>query len=87
MLKVVLTEHARVQMRRRGLDETVVLGVAQAPEQRSKMRPGRELRQSRVNMPDGKLCLVRVVVDLGTNEDEVVTAYCTSKIYKYWRSP
>ena len=30
----------------------------------------------------GKLCLVRVIVDLGTSEDEAVTAYSTSKIHK-----
>jgi len=31
--------------------------------------------------------LVRAVVDLGDDEDVIVTVYRTSKISKYWRAP
>ena len=59
--------------------------VAQAPEQRVHVRTGREIRQSRINMAEGgKLYLVRLVVDTGAAQDEVVTVYRTSKIDKYW---
>ena len=86
--KIVLSEHARMQAARRGLSEDVVLGVARSPEQRLAVRPGREVRQSRVRTPAGStLYLVRVVVDSGQDGDTVVTVYRTSKIDKYWSSP
>jgi hypothetical protein len=82
---IALSKHAREQAARRGLSEEIVLDVARAPEQRLVVRPGRELRQSRVAMPaDGTLYLVRVVVDAGLSDETVVTVYRTSKIEKYW---
>ena len=86
--KIVLSEHARTQAARRGLSEDVVLGVARSPEQRLAVRPGREVRQSRIGVPaSGTLYLVRVVVDSDPEADTVVTVYRTSKIDKYWSSP
>jgi len=86
--EVVLSEHARTQSARRGLSEDVVLGVAKSPEQRLAVRPGREVRQSRIPTPaGGTLYLVRVVVDSGPVADTVVTVYRTSKIDKYWSNP
>ena len=86
--EIVLSDHARTQAARRGLSEEVVLGVARSPEQRLAVRPGREVRQSRIGMPaGGTLYLVRVVVDSGPDADTVVTVYRTSKIDKYWSSP
>jgi len=86
--EVIVSEHARTQAARRGLIEEVVLSVARSPEQRLAVRPGREVRQSRIGMPAGDtLYLVRVVVDSGPEADIVVTVYRTSKIDKYWSSP
>jgi hypothetical protein len=86
--QIVLSEHARTQAARRGLSEEAVLGVARSPEQRLAVRPGREVRQSRIAAPAGStLYLVRVVVDSGPEADTVVTVYRTSKIDKYWSSP
>jgi hypothetical protein len=86
--KIVLSEHARTQATRRGLNEDVVLDVARSPEQRLAVRPGREVRQSRIRTPaGGTLYLVRVVVDSGQDGETVVTVYRTSKIDKYWSSP
>ncbi len=82
---IALSRHASEQAARRGLSEEIVLAVARAPNQRIVVRPGRELRQSRVAMPaDGSSYLVRVVVDLGPTDETVVTVYRTSKIEKYW---
>ena len=83
--EIKISEHASEQASRRGLSEETVLGVARAPEQRVSVRPGREIRQSRITLPaGGKLYLVRVVVDTGTQTETVVTAYRTSRIDKYW---
>ena len=82
---IALSKHAREQAARRGLSEEIVLAVARAPEQRLVVRPGRELRHSRVAMSTGgTLYLVRVVADAGPTDEMVVTVYRTSKIEKYW---
>ena len=83
--EIKISEHASGQALRRGLRETTVLDVARATEQRIAIRPGREIRQSRITLPaGGKLYLVRVVVDTGAQADTVVTVYRTSRIDKYW---
>jgi hypothetical protein len=72
---------------RRGISQADVMRVAAEPEQVHLIRADREVRQSRVTDPtSGKLQLIRVVVDCGEENDEVVTAYRTSKIAKYWRA-
>jgi hypothetical protein len=83
--EIEVSEHAREQASRRGLSGTTLLEVARSPEQRISVRPGREIRQSRITMPPGgKLYLVRVVVDTRGEVETVVTAYRTSRIEKYW---
>jgi len=83
--EIKVSEHASEQASRRGLSEATVLEVARTPEQRVAIRPGREIRQSRITLPaGGRLYLVRVVVDTGPREDTVVTVYRTSRIDKYW---
>lgn len=82
---LTLSEHARAQAARRGVSESTVLEVAGSPEQRQPIRPGRELRQSRItDTGSGKLYVLRVIVDTATEGDSVVTVYRTSKIDKYW---
>ena len=84
--RVILTDHAIGEARRRGISEETILEVATTPEQCVAVRAEREVRQSRATDARGKLQLIRVVVDLGTDEDTVVTAYRTSKVRKYWRN-
>ncbi len=83
-IEYILTPHARFEMRRRGIDEEVVRQVMARPEQHFNLRPGRAVRQSRMEM-EGKTYLVRVVVDVDRTPAAVVTVYRTSKISKYWR--
>jgi hypothetical protein len=84
----VVTDHAAFEMERRGLSEQVIRRVLVAPEQRLEIRSGRVVLQSRVALgaPE-KTVRVRVVVDVDRHPAEVVTAYQTSKIAKYWRQP
>lgn len=83
--RVVLTHHARRQAIRRGVAEAVVRDVAMAPDQIIAVRVGREIRQSRVIGPDGRVRLVRVCVDRVDGDIVVVTVYRTSRVAKYWR--
>jgi hypothetical protein len=79
-----ISPHAAIEMERRGIDEAIVRRILAAPEQREAVRPGRDVLQSRIEV-DGTTYLVRVVVDIDRQPAEVVTAYRTSKIDKYWR--
>ncbi len=83
VLDFVLTAHAISELARRGLDEAIVRQVLTDPEQRVVVRPGRELAQSRIELA-GRRYLLRVFIDVDRSPAEVVTAYRTSKIDKYW---
>lgn len=81
----VITDHAQLEMKRRGIDDQQVAAVLHSPEQRHSVRPGREVLQSRAEIT-GKDYLIRVFVDVDRNPAEVVTVYRSSKIEKYWRT-
>jgi hypothetical protein len=80
----IVSDHAAFEMKRRGISEDQVRTIIEQPEQRLPVREGREIFQSRIHTRDG-LYLYRVVVDVDRSPAEVVTAYRTSKIEKYWR--
>ena len=83
----ILTDHARLEMKRRGTGEAEVAYVLAAPEQAEVVRAGRTVYQSRVASGEpGRLHLLRVFVDLDRVPARVVTAYRTSKVDKYWRN-
>ena len=82
----VFTPHAYFEMKRRGLSEEIVRAVIEKPEQRCEIREGRHVLQSRITMDSPeKTYLLRVFMDVDREPHEVVTAYRTSKISKYWR--
>lgn len=74
-------------MTRRGIPLALVQAVADNPEQRvvDESHPGRWIRQSRLRFEDGKMYLLRVVMDEEEQPPVIFTAYRTSKIEKYWR--
>ena len=82
----ILTSHAASQLRRRGITEDLIRQVLAHPEQQLAVRVGRVVLQSRLLLPPGpKQYLVRVFADVDRRPAEVVTAYKTSKIVKYWK--
>lgn len=82
-----ITDHARFEMERRRISEAEILRVLSAPEQADLVRPGRVVYQSRMEYGEsGKIYLLRVFVDTDRQPAEVVTAYRTSKVEKYWKS-
>ena len=86
MKKIIFSEHALFQMRRRGISEMDVNRIIESPEQTSEVRPGRAVFQARIMVGEpARALLVRVFVDVGKENLEVVTVYRTSKIDKYWR--
>ena len=80
----LITDHAAMEMKRRDISAEMIAGVLKKPEQRLDIRSGRVVLQWRIQEP-GAEYLVRVFVDIDRNPAEVVTAYRTSKVLKYWR--
>lgn len=86
MKKILISDHALFQMHRRGISENDVRAIIRHPEQIEEIRPGRAVFQCRIMAGEpGKSFLIRVFVDERETRLEVVTAYRTSKIDKYWR--
>jgi hypothetical protein len=82
----IITSHANFEMKRRGITEAAIQHILENPEQGYSIRPGRVVLQSKLrDGKSGKIYLVRVFVDIDRTPAEVVTAYQTSKISKYWR--
>jgi hypothetical protein len=81
-----LSGHAEWEMTRRGIPLELVQAVMDNPEQRlvDDSRTGRWIHQSQLRFEDGKMYLLRVVVDEDEQPAVIVTAYRTSKIEKYW---
>ena len=85
-MEVIFTPHAIFEMKRRQLTEEIVRHVIENPEQHWEVRKGRVIFQACVKMSIPKKdYLVRVFVDTDREPAEVVTAYKTGKIEKYWR--
>jgi hypothetical protein len=80
----VITDHAAMEMKRRNISREQVQDVVERPEQRLVVGEGREVFQSRMWL-EGKHYLIRVFVEVDRRPAEVVTAYRTSRINKYWR--
>ena len=81
-----LSSHAEWEIPRRGIPPGLVHAVMDQPEQRivDESGTGRWIFQSRLAFEDGKIYLVRVVVDEDEDPPVIITAYRTSKIEKYW---
>ena len=56
-----------------------------APEQRYRVRPGRDVLQSRI-VSGNRIYLVRVFVDVDRRPADIVTVYRTSNVAKHWRA-
>ena len=81
-----LSGHAEWEMNRRSIPLGLVQAVMDHPEQRlvDETSKGRWIYQSRFQLEDGKMYLLRVVVDEDDQPAAIITAYRTSKIEKYW---
>ncbi len=87
MSQIVFSPHSLYEMKRRGLTREVVRTVVENPGQSWKLGEGRMVYQSHFRGESSeRTYLVRVFVDVWRQPPEVVTAYKTSKVEKYWRS-
>ncbi len=86
-MKFILSHHAQLEMVRRRIPFDLLEPMLQRPEQIVPEKRGRKGYQSRVDFGDGKLFLLRAIVEDAVDPANVVTVYRTSKISKYWRVP
>jgi hypothetical protein len=87
MKRIIVTDHARFEMSRRGIREEMVLRVAAAPDQVVPALRGRVVHQSLVpESGAGRQRLLRVVLEEQGDALVAITAYVTSRIAKYWQS-
>lgn len=81
-----LTDHAQFEIERRRITDAEIAQVLSMPEQVEMVRSGRAVYQARINYGEPlRTYLIRVFVDIDRQPPEVVTAYRTSKVEKYWR--
>jgi hypothetical protein len=82
----VLSRHAREEIVRRGIPQTLVNLVLNNPQQIVHEHRGRVAYQSQLDFGGGRVFLLRAIVVDTVNPAVVVTVYRTSKISKYWRT-
>ena len=80
------SKHLHEELDRRKTPRNLLEQVLQGPEQKVPELDNITCYQSRVEI-EGKLYLLRVMVNETVDPPVVVTAYRTSKISKYWRRP
>jgi hypothetical protein len=81
-----LTPHAEQELERREIPRAFLNLVLQNPEQVVTERDGRRAYQSQFEFANGKVYLVRAIVDEEAEPSVVITVYRTSRISKYWRA-
>ena len=80
-----ISGHALFEMKRRGIRPVQVIRVIRRPGQVLPSRKGRHIYQGLLGR--AARLLLRVIVKEDARAYHVVTAYKTSKIAKYWRTP
>lgn len=78
-----LSDHAKFEMRRRGITEDEVGVTFHQPQQKIKLEGGREIWQNKVEA-EGKAYVIRVILEVDPRT-RIITVYKSSKVKKYWR--
>lgn len=84
-MKFILSPHAKLEMVRRQIPLSLLEPILQKPQQVVAEKRGRKAYQTQVDFGDGKIFLLRVIVEDDVDPANVITVYRTSKISKYWR--
>ncbi len=78
-----ISNHAKEQMEFRGVSLEVVMSVLTNPQQ-ILTEEGKKVYQSIINFEKERSYLVRVIVNIDKEPNNVITVYRTSKIEKYY---
>jgi hypothetical protein len=80
-----LTAHARAELERRQIPLALLESVLYNPQQIVIAGSGRKSYQSQLDFGEGRVFLLRAIVEDDADPAVVVTVYRTSKVEKYWR--
>ena len=84
-MATIITEHARFEAQRRGIDLELVLSIIEHPQQKVPSKKNRFVLQGKYHDKiTEKEMLLRVIVESTGSTLKVVSVYRTSKIDKYW---
>ncbi|MBW2595645.1 MAG: DUF4258 domain-containing protein [Deltaproteobacteria bacterium] len=85
-MKVVFSEHAVFEMKRRGIEKESVKEVVERPQQKIPSRNNKIILQSKyLDSLQNKEMLLRVIGKRTGKEILIITAYKTSRIDRYWQ--
>jgi hypothetical protein len=85
-LRFKLSDHAKQEMKRRGISPALLDSVLQHPQQVIDEERGKKVYQSQLDVGAGRIFLLRAIINDEVDPAIVVTVYRTSKIIKYWRA-
>ena len=80
------SDHVKEEMERRAISLPLLESVLEHPQQILEARGLKKVYQSKIDFGEGKIFLIRAIVDDTIIPATVVTVYRTSKIAKYWRT-
>ena len=84
-MKILIINHAQLEIVRRQLSSEAVINVVQNPQQVIEVEKGRKVYQNKYYAIDNdKEMLLRVICEESPSQILVITAYRTAKIDKYW---
>ncbi len=86
-MQYILSPHAEQELLLRGIPREKLAEVLTHPQQIVPGYGGRKIFQSQIPLAEGKLFLLRAVVDQRLTPALILTVYRISKIPKYWRQP
>ena len=79
------SNHALEEMERRGISREMLESVLINPQQIVTERDGKKAYQSQIDFGEGRMYLLRAIVNDVLDPAVVITAYRTHNIQKYWR--
>jgi len=84
-LNFIISRHAEEEIKRRRIPHSFVDSVLDKPQQIVDEYGNKKAYQSQIDFGEGKIYLLRVIVNESVDPKVAVTVYKTSKINKYWR--
>ena len=81
-----ITRHAKEELARRDIPMELLKSVLDNPQQIVLEKIGRKAYQSKIDFGEGKIYLLRAIVQDDVKPAVVITVYKTSRLNKYWRS-
>ncbi len=86
-MRFKFSNHALEELKRRGIPRETLELVLDSPQQVVAEREGKKAYQSQVDFGEGRMYLLRAIVNDALDPAVVVTVYRTHNVRKYWRNP